>query len=204
MGRHKRIVGSIPVIRNPKLISAIKSSEALVIDANTSSFQLATRLSEWEDLSIEGGDADYETESESNQLVSSPLLLMVTARSDPTKLIFPKGGLHKKEDATAGALRETWEEAGVTGSCIKTILEPNEHCEDTKFWCFEMNVAKIHKCWPEKHQRRRVWLDTTNLDSTSIKKLHTKSFSRKVLKLWLKAEKRKDKEAVGQKHRVSL
>lgn len=162
-----------------------------MIDAATSQAQLAMKLTEWEELSIEN-EADHETGSESTDLMTfSPLLLMVTARSDPTKLIFPKGGLHKREDAIAGALRETWEEAGVTGICSTAILEPSEHGGDTKFWCFEMDVAKIHKSWPERDQRRRVWLDTTNLDSSSIKKLHTKSFSRRVLKLWLKREKKK-------------
>lgn len=186
MGKHKRVVGCIPIIRNPKLLTLIRSNdECNVIDASISQEELFIKLSDWEEISVDlSEDSEIQNNKKNKANKNAPLLLMVTARSDPSKLIFPKGGLHKDEDAMVGALRETWEEAGVSGICTDVIVEPNEYSKDTKFWCYEMNISKIHKIWPESHQRRRVWLDTTNLDHSAIEKLSTKKFTKKVLKIW--------------------
>lgn len=51
------------------------------------------------------------------QTREDPLVMLITSRSHPAQYILPKGGLHKGEAACCGALRECWEEAGVTGHC---------------------------------------------------------------------------------------
>src|SRR5919107_5644724 len=47
-----------------------------------------------------------------------PQVLLVTAKRNPKNWIFPKGHIEKGETSEAAALRETKEEAGVTGKLI--------------------------------------------------------------------------------------
>ena len=47
-----------------------------------------------------------------------PLVLLVTAKRNPKRWIFPKGHIEKGETAEEAALREAREEAGVVGKSI--------------------------------------------------------------------------------------
>lgn len=47
-----------------------------------------------------------------------PRVLLVTAKRDPQRWIFPKGHIEPGETAEAAAVRETREEAGVVGKLI--------------------------------------------------------------------------------------
>lgn len=47
-----------------------------------------------------------------------PRVLLVTAKRDPDRWIFPKGHVEKNETAEEAALREAREEAGVVGKCV--------------------------------------------------------------------------------------
>jgi 8-oxo-dGTP pyrophosphatase MutT (NUDIX family) len=49
---------------------------------------------------------------------SEPRVLLVTAKRNPERWIFPKGHVEKNETAEEAALREAREEAGVTARCV--------------------------------------------------------------------------------------
>lgn len=49
---------------------------------------------------------------------AEPRVLLVTAKRDPNRWIFPKGHIEKNETAADAALREAREEAGVVGKCV--------------------------------------------------------------------------------------
>jgi ADP-ribose pyrophosphatase YjhB (NUDIX family) len=51
-------------------------------------------------------------------------ILLVRAKRDPSKWIFPKGHTERGESARVAALRETREEAGVKGRAIARIGDP--------------------------------------------------------------------------------
>jgi 8-oxo-dGTP pyrophosphatase MutT (NUDIX family) len=52
---------------------------------------------------------------------AEPRVLLVTARSEPTAWIFPKGHIEQGETAAQAALRELGEEAGVQGETLGSV-----------------------------------------------------------------------------------
>ena len=78
-------------------------------------------------------------------------ICLINSRSDPTRLVFPKGGIDSGEEAREAALRETWEEAGLKGE-VQERLGIVDGCE----W-FVMAIHGEEGVWPEMAERKRVW-----------------------------------------------
>ncbi len=75
---------------------------------------------------------------------------------------FPKGIIDPGETAEQTALKETWEEAGVSGSLVG---EPLGHYEYEK-WdttlrvvVFLLRAEKVEGNWPEAATRTRQWVE---------------------------------------------
>ncbi|KAH8511400.1 hypothetical protein H0E87_008819 [Populus deltoides] len=77
-------------------------------------------------------------------------------------MLFPKGGWESDETIKQGALRETYEEAGVKG-----VLEPQlgewtfqsrTHGTDYEGYMFPLRVKEELDFWPEKTNRLRKWV----------------------------------------------
>lgn len=148
------------------------------------------RIGDWEDLGLVGTTEKLHLkpflpdESDIQELY----ILLVSSRSDPEKYILPKGGLHPGESACCGALRECWEESGVTGYCEASIKIhqngfQNEYFSHgnykfetglpgrdskgrkiSKWYWFSMNTKKIGTEWPEKEERHRIWIQVKDVE----------------------------------------
>lgn len=86
--------------------------------------------------------------------LSDSKVCLINSRSNPSKLVFPKGGIDAGEDAKEAALRETWEEAGLKGE-IQERIGIIDGCE----W-YLMAVHGEDEVWPERAERKRIWSAT--------------------------------------------
>lgn len=110
-------------------------------------------------------------------------LLLITSR-DTGRWIVPKGWIERDEDGPDAALREAWEEAGVTGELVSTSpagqyrylkLRPrrgNALC-DVDVYVF--NLSEEKSLWPEKSERTRQWFPVSEavrlVDEPGLKEL---------------------------------
>lgn len=74
-----------------------------------------------------------------------PLVLLITARSNAERLVFPKGGVKRSETPEEAALRESWEEAGIRGAILGRIDYRGEECEDRysddELFCYDPELS---------------------------------------------------------------
>ncbi|ODQ67924.1 hypothetical protein NADFUDRAFT_48584 [Nadsonia fulvescens var. elongata DSM 6958] len=104
-------------------------------------------------------------------------VLMVSSQAHKDRWVLPKGGIEtdEVEDPSKSAVRETWEEAGVTGHIVKSLgviedVRPpktwigNDIIGATRTWpprsefhFFELMVEKEEDVWPESSERKRKW-----------------------------------------------
>lgn len=104
-------------------------------------------------------------------------MLLVSSSAKPKKWVLPKGGVESDEpDYVSAAIRETWEEAGVTGDITGKLpvvedMRPPKHWGSMKeddrgvlthpprseFHFYEMAVEREHDKYPECKERRRCW-----------------------------------------------
>jgi 8-oxo-dGTP pyrophosphatase MutT (NUDIX family) len=97
------------------------------------------------------------------QAAAIPILdgsLCLVSSSSGRRWVIPKGMIEIGETAGETALKETWEEAGLSG-----VL----HGEPTGSYVYEkyntlhhvtvflMQVSEVHDVWPESHRRERRW-----------------------------------------------
>ncbi|KAH3677222.1 hypothetical protein WICMUC_001803 [Wickerhamomyces mucosus] len=103
-------------------------------------------------------------------------VLLISSSAKKNKWVLPKGGIEtdEAEDYSKTAIRETWEEAGVTGELIgqlpvvEDLRPPKEWGKLTndkilnnpprsEFHFYEMLVEKFHDIYPESKERKRKW-----------------------------------------------
>ena len=112
-------------------------------------------------------------------------ILLVSSRRKPKKLTLPGGQCRIGESPKDAALRETSEEAGVTGTLKRSSLplyfEVTRGKTRQKRLLFFMRVDKELPRWPEENQRRRVWHDLSQLETGLLTK-QTARILRKSLK----------------------
>ena len=95
-------------------------------------------------------------------------LCVVTSRRCKGRFIFPKGKVIQNEKLKQTALRETIEEAGVSGELINyPIIHrvkgnwANGVCKTVCFYPIIVNNEM--KGWPERFMRQRKWVSLTKL-----------------------------------------
>jgi diphosphoinositol-polyphosphate diphosphatase len=95
--------------------------------------------------------------------------VLLVQSSQRTNWVLPKGGWEIDEPtAQDGALREAWEEAGVTGRDIRPLAEiadldgsksgskkPDKRKQ--RYYFFEMVLETIVDVYPESDKRQRCW-----------------------------------------------
>ncbi|AXI45744.1 NUDIX hydrolase [Sulfitobacter sp. SK012] len=92
-------------------------------------------------------------------------VLLVTSRRRG-RWIVPKGWPMEGKTPAASAQQEAWEEAGVTGrasdSCLGVYSYAKEVADGEMTPClamlYPMQVKSLSKNFPEKRQRRRMWM----------------------------------------------
>lgn len=111
-------------------------------------------------------------------------VLLITSR-ETGRWVLPKGNIDPGATALEAALQEAYEEAGVKGKAgSKRIgtFHYEKHDGGCSGLChvevFALEVVKELNKWPEKKQRRRVWM--------SAKKAASKVNERELRKLLLK------------------
>jgi 8-oxo-dGTP pyrophosphatase MutT (NUDIX family) len=88
-------------------------------------------------------------------------VLLVRSKKDPSIWVFPKGHVEPGETDAAAALRETWEEAGVTGDIgaeVGAPLEFESGDEPVSVQYFVV-VARDDRPSPERREKRWLPLD---------------------------------------------
>lgn len=116
----------------------------------------------------------------------SSQVLMISSAAHPNRWILPKGGVEKDElsvegDFSESAVRETWEEAGVTGKVTKYLgkyddmRKPIEYKDSlipkTEFHFYEMEVENLADVWPENRKRKWAGFEEAKADLTKAKRL---------------------------------
>lgn len=87
-------------------------------------------------------------------------ICLISSRSKPGQITFPKGIVKSGEALEKAALRELYEEAGLKGEILfrrtPLLLSPRKRPEETCvfFWC---RIDTVKKSWPEQKIRDRQW-----------------------------------------------
>jgi diphosphoinositol-polyphosphate diphosphatase len=94
--------------------------------------------------------------------------VMLVQSSGKKSWVLPKGGWEDDEATAAdAAVREAWEEAGITGRIERDLGEiedlqgiggggkKGERC--CRYYCFELVVEKEEQTYPEVSKRARAW-----------------------------------------------
>jgi 8-oxo-dGTP pyrophosphatase MutT (NUDIX family) len=90
-------------------------------------------------------------------------------------LVFPKGGWESDETLLDAAVREAYEEAGVSGrletphvdmfsyESLKDRPDKGGHSRQRTVYVFVLHVTTEHSVWPEKDSRNRVWVPVSSV-----------------------------------------
>ncbi len=85
-------------------------------------------------------------------------VLLVRARKDPRKWVFPKGHIEPGESASVAALREVFEEAGVEGELLGPIGSPLEFVSDIELVRVQYFLIRMIAEVPSPEGREKRWL----------------------------------------------
>ena len=84
-------------------------------------------------------------------------ILLVTAKRDPDVWVLPKGHIEPGESEAETALRETYEEAGVTGELIGPVGKPLEFDNGREFVRVQYFLIRAVSESPHTDGRRKQW-----------------------------------------------
>jgi len=84
-------------------------------------------------------------------------ILLVRAKRDPSKWIFPKGHIERGETARKAAVRETREEAGVEGRAIGPIGDPQEFQWEGQWFRVQYFLIRMISESDETDGREKAW-----------------------------------------------
>ncbi len=134
-------------------------------------------------------------------------ICLVTSRRNQHKYIFPKGNLDAGEVPMQTAMRESFEEAGVTGAVLNVPLIFNQikkfHIADKirkgDFIYYPIWVEKIHKKWPEQFLRKRKWVAIDEILTRKRYKHLRKAFRVLAKAALLPSDSEEDTKAVQKK-----
>ena len=107
---------------------------------------------------------------------SVPRVLLVSSRSTigdavERSLVFPKGGWEEHETVDEAAVREAFEEAGVSGRLDTPHVAVYEYdsektvhgvCRNRIVFVYILHVDVEYDDWPEKDARERYWMDLSD------------------------------------------
>lgn len=128
-------------------------------------------------------------------------ICLVTSSTDRKKYIFPKGNLDAGETPMQTAMRESHEEAGISGQVINAPLMFNDdksfYLADKisigDFMYYPIWVEKTHKKWEEKHLRKRKWVEANEiLERKRYKHLYNAILTLAQAALWPDAQDEKN------------
>jgi 8-oxo-dGTP pyrophosphatase MutT (NUDIX family) len=85
-------------------------------------------------------------------------VLLVRSKKDPTIFVFPKGHIDDGETPEQTAVRETWEEAGVTGKLGPRVGAPLEFDSGKELVSVQYFVLRATGDQPSPEGRDKRWL----------------------------------------------
>lgn len=85
-------------------------------------------------------------------------VLLVRSKKDPTIWVFPKGHIDDDESERETAIRETWEEAGVSGVLGQAVGAPLEFDSGKEPISVQYFVMRATSELPSPEGRDKLWL----------------------------------------------
>src|SRR5262245_60341954 len=85
----------------------------------------------------------------------------VVNSSSGKRWVIPKGHIEAGHDARMTAVKEAWEEAGLSGRLGTGPVGAYRYEKNGTLYhvtVFVLHVAKVSPAWPEEHRRQRRWV----------------------------------------------
>ena len=86
-------------------------------------------------------------------------VMMVTARADASRWIFPKGKMHRFFSGARSAAKEAYEEAGIRGTPMPRVVVSDYVAKGAGFQLVHYYLFRIEEVlphWPEERERERL------------------------------------------------